>query len=74
MRALLQERQWQREQGLEQAQGSVVDQGQAQEQGLVPGKNTLYFGCQKSAVDYIYRDEIEAMTASKVMMNMSCCS
>ena len=52
MRALLQERQWQRE------------------QGLVPGNNTLYFGCQKSTVDYIYRDEIEAMAASKVITNL----
>ena len=56
MRALLQERQWQRE--------------HASEQGLVPGNNTLYFGCQKSMVDYIYRDEIEAMAASKVITNL----
>ena len=103
MRALLQERQWQREHGLGNAQtqgqqqglgnaqpqgqgpelapGQGLDQAEAQGQGLEqtgqglglePGKNTLYFGCQKSAVDYIYRDEIEAMTDSKVIVTMSC--
>jgi len=58
MRALLQERQWQRD--------NII----SDDQGLVPGNNTLFFGCQKSTIDYIYRDEIEAMAASKLITNL----
>ena len=54
MRALLQDRRWQAEQG---SNGSG-------------GKNTLYFGCQKSTVDFIYKDEIEAMATSKVISHL----
>ena len=54
MRALLQDRRWQAEQG---KNGSA-------------GTNTLYFGCQKSTVDFIYKDEIEAMAASKVISHL----
>ena len=54
MRALLQDRRWQSEQGNSGATAS----------------NTLYFGCQKSTVDFIYKDEIEAMAASKVISHL----
>ena len=57
MRALLQDRRWQAEQN---SNGSVPGQN----------KNTLYFGCQKSTVDFIYKDEIEAFAASKVITNL----
>jgi NADPH-ferrihemoprotein reductase len=34
------------------------------------GKNTLYFGCQKRTVDYIYKDEIEEYAATKVLTSL----
>ena len=55
MRALLQERKFQ----------GLSDDGSNKS-----GKNTLYFGCKKRDVDYIYKDEIEAYEQSKVLSSL----
>jgi sulfite reductase alpha subunit-like flavoprotein len=34
------------------------------------GKNTLYFGCKKRNMDYLYRSEIEGYLASKVLTSL----
>jgi len=52
MRALLQERKYQRD---------------VQKKSI--GPNTLYFGCKKRSLDYLYQDELEAMQKEKVLDN-----
>ena len=66
MRALLQDRQWQ---GEHQTNGNGNGHGNGH--GVpAAGKNTLYFGCQKRSVDFIYRDEMEAYQASGVLSSL----
>ena len=55
MRALLQERKY---------------QGQSDDGNNRSGKNTLYFGCKKRDVDYLYKDEIEEYKESKVLSSL----
>lgn len=55
MRALLQERRYQRQQ----------QDGQA-----VCGDNVLFFGCKNKSVDYIYRDELEAYEREGVLTKL----
>lgn len=53
MRALLQERRYQRD-----VQKKIV------------GSNTLYFGCKKRNLDYLYQEELEAMQQEKLLDNL----
>ncbi|CAJ1946001.1 unnamed protein product [Cylindrotheca closterium] len=53
MRALLQERRYQRD---------------VQKKSI--GPNILYFGCKKRSLDYLYRDELEAMQKDNVLDNL----
>lgn len=53
MRALLQERRYQRD---------------VQKKNI--GSNTLYFGCKKRSLDFLYQDELEAMQKENVLNNM----
>jgi NADPH-ferrihemoprotein reductase len=53
MRALLQERRYRH----------------AQSKSGVPGKNTLYFGCKYSDIDYIYRDELMDYSSEELTLH-----
>lgn len=56
MRALLQEREFRARDDTSATKGA--------------GKNTLYFGCRKREVDYIYRDELEAYEKSGTLSKL----